>query len=159
MSNDPIHSPSHYDAGSGIECIDAMRAAFHPSEVAAFCKLNAFKYIWRAGKKGDTVEDLEKAMVYLGWTIDATREDEPEPETGVDSAALMQEIQQRAYAEFLAGQERAADKLDTAASASVGFANEQNLSSPNPAIDRINNRLGELGSRVIGGGSKITRIE
>lgn len=70
--HDPVHSPSHYTGE--IECIDAMRAAFTRQEVAAFCKLNAFKYIWRAGKKGLSVEDLEKALVYLGWNIDTEKD-------------------------------------------------------------------------------------
>ena len=30
---------------------------------------NAIKYIWRAGNKNDTVEDLEKARWYLGRKI------------------------------------------------------------------------------------------
>lgn len=79
--HDPVHSPSHYTSG-GIECIDAMRATFHPSEFAAFCKLNAFKYIWRAGKKGSEMEDLEKGQVYLGWALEALDADQPCDEEG-----------------------------------------------------------------------------
>ena len=115
--NDAVNSPSHYADGA-IECIDAMRSAFPASEVAAFCKLNAFKYIWRAGKKGDTVEDLEEAQVYLGWTIDATRDDEPVPEQDEASAPPLvgvfremfdnndDSIRDRARKEYEAGMER-----------------------------------------------------
>ncbi len=85
--HDPVHSPSHYNSGD-IECIDAMRSAFHPSEVAAFCKLNAFKYIWRAGKKGSEFEDLEKALVYLGWGQDATIGNQPVSEKEPDYSGL-----------------------------------------------------------------------
>ena len=47
-----------------------MQSAFTNVEVVAFCKLNAFKYIWRAGKKEKTVEDLEKARWYLDKAIE-----------------------------------------------------------------------------------------
>lgn len=62
-----VDHPSHYNSG-GIECIDAMLAAFGKEEVIAFCKLNAFKYVWRSGKKdGNSVpQDLAKAEWYMG---------------------------------------------------------------------------------------------
>lgn len=61
--NDPIN-PDHYTSG-GIECIDAMRAIATPEEIAAHCRLTAFKYLWRAGKKGPAAEDFRKAAWYL----------------------------------------------------------------------------------------------
>lgn len=64
MSKEQVNHPEHYSSG-GIECIDAMIAAFGAEEVASFCKLNAFKYIWRCEKKGKTTEDIEKAQWYL----------------------------------------------------------------------------------------------
>lgn len=64
MSTDNVNHPSHYQ-GEGIECIDAMKAAFGVSEVATFCKLNAFKYIWRSEQKGNYEEDMKKAAWYL----------------------------------------------------------------------------------------------
>lgn len=60
--SDPIN-PDHYRT-EGIECIDAMRAAFGDEALASFCKLNAFKYMWRAESKGG-YEDLSKASWYL----------------------------------------------------------------------------------------------
>lgn len=60
--NDPIN-PSHYQdtpPNSGIqgECIDyAERLGFDAG--------SAFKYCWRAGRKGDMRQDLEKAAWYL----------------------------------------------------------------------------------------------
>lgn len=60
---DAVNHPSHYTSG-GIECIDAMIAAFGVDAVTAFCKCNAFKYQWRAGKKGDTKEDIKKSIWY-----------------------------------------------------------------------------------------------
>jgi hypothetical protein len=52
-------NPEHYrEHPSGVECIIVAR---HMS----FCLGNALKYIWRAGRKGDAVEDLKKAVWYL----------------------------------------------------------------------------------------------
>lgn len=54
----PVHHPDHYNQIPGIECIEVVR---HMN----FNRGNAVKYIWRAGAKGDEVEDLEKARWYL----------------------------------------------------------------------------------------------
>lgn len=58
-----VEHPAHYNSGN-IECIDAMMAAFGKQEVISFCKLNAFKYLWRATHKGKYKEDMEKAAWY-----------------------------------------------------------------------------------------------
>jgi hypothetical protein len=55
---DPI-SPSHYKAG-GMEAIDVIEAFGLDYHLG-----NATKYILRAGKKGDRIEDLRKAVWYL----------------------------------------------------------------------------------------------
>ena len=56
MNTDPVNHPKHYtNHPSGIECIDI-------AEHMNFCRGNAIKYIWRAGEKGDAVEDLKKAL-------------------------------------------------------------------------------------------------
>ena len=61
---DNVNHPAHYApkyAARPIECIDITR---HMS----FLLGNAFKYVWRAGDKGDrakAVEDLNKAEFYL----------------------------------------------------------------------------------------------
>ena len=62
--NSNVEHPAHYNKGN-IECIDAMIAAFGKSEVATFCKINAFKYLWRAENKGKYKEDMEKAAWYI----------------------------------------------------------------------------------------------
>jgi len=64
MKEDMVNSPSHY-TGNGIECIDAMLSAYGAEAVVNFCRLNAFKYLWRAGKKWNTAEDLAKAIWYI----------------------------------------------------------------------------------------------
>ena len=64
---DPVNHPAHYTSG-GIECIDAMQAAFGDEAVKDFCLCNAFKYLWRHRNKNG-VEDLKKARWYLDRLI------------------------------------------------------------------------------------------
>lgn len=70
MNNDnAVEHPQHYNNGN-IECIDAMISAFGVQEVISFCKLNAFKYLWRAEHKNDYLEDLNKAKWYINKVIE-----------------------------------------------------------------------------------------
>lgn len=55
---DPVNRPAHYTSG-GIECIDAMQAAFGVEAVKDFCLCSAFKYLCRHRNKNG-VEDLKK---------------------------------------------------------------------------------------------------
>lgn len=61
--NDVVNHPSHYTQG-GIECIDAMESAFGADELSVYCKIAAFKYIWRCEHKNG-LEDVKKAIWYL----------------------------------------------------------------------------------------------
>ena len=61
-THDPVNNPQHYTNG-GVECIDAMIAAYGKEVVMHFCQCNAFKYQWRFDKKNGT-EDLKKAEWY-----------------------------------------------------------------------------------------------
>lgn len=64
---DMVNSPPHYtDHPSGLEAIDITR---HMN----FNRGNAVKYIWRAGKKDDAIEDLRKAIYYLEDEINRIR--------------------------------------------------------------------------------------
>ena len=59
-----VEHPDHYTQHkSGIECIQV-------TQHFNFNKGNAIKYIWRAGTKGDEIEDLRKAMKYLQFEIE-----------------------------------------------------------------------------------------
>lgn len=71
---DPVNRPAHYTSG-GIECIDAMQAAFGDEAVKDFCLCNAFKYLWRHRQKNG-VEDLKKARWYLNRLITAMEAEE-----------------------------------------------------------------------------------
>ncbi len=61
MSN--VLKPDHYSTNK-LSCIEAMLEAFGKESVLTFCKLNAFKYIWRAEHKNKE-EDMIKAQTYL----------------------------------------------------------------------------------------------
>ena len=69
---DPVNRPAHYTSG-GIDCIDAMQAAFGDEAVKDFCLCNAFKYLWRHRNKNG-VEDLKKARWYLNRLIEEVEE-------------------------------------------------------------------------------------
>jgi len=62
-------NPAHYKGAHGIkgECIEYSRQMSY----AWGC---AFKYVWRAGKKGDAAQDLAKALWYLE---DAGKHEQP----------------------------------------------------------------------------------
>ena len=62
--NNPVHNPAHYKSG-GIEVIDVIEAFDLNFRLA-----NVIKYVLRAGRKGDALEDLEKAAWYLDREID-----------------------------------------------------------------------------------------
>ena len=40
-------------------------------EYKGWCKGNALKYLFRAGKKDNEVQDLSKCSVYVNWAIKA----------------------------------------------------------------------------------------
>ncbi len=66
-ANDAVNHPPHYQGK--VECIDAIEAALGDDGFVACCRGNAMKYIYRAGRKGDSVEDLRKAAWYLERAI------------------------------------------------------------------------------------------
>ena len=73
--HDPVNSPLHYKR-EGVECIDAMRQTTSEEGFAEYCRLNAFKYIWRANNKENKEQDTKKAIWYLRMSIgDDPRED------------------------------------------------------------------------------------
>jgi len=63
-----IDHPRHYNVHpSGIECIEVV-------EHMSFNLGNAVKYIWRADEKGNTEEDLRKALWYVQREIERRQE-------------------------------------------------------------------------------------
>lgn len=64
--------PSYYN-DSDISCIDAMVSAFGREATAHFCKVNAFKYIWRLGHKDDETQEIGKIKWYLDKYLELTK--------------------------------------------------------------------------------------
>ena len=58
-----INHPNHYKGVPNIECIDVV-------EHFNFNRGNAIKYIWRADKKENEIEDLKKALWYIQREIE-----------------------------------------------------------------------------------------
>jgi len=64
-AHDAVNHPSHYTAGRKYETIDVIEdwdLNFHLAQV--------IKYVSRAGRKGNTLEDLNKAAWYLARHIE-----------------------------------------------------------------------------------------
>jgi len=71
LKHDAVSNPEHYTAGRQHEPLDVVEdwcLDFHLG--------NVVKYIARAGRKGDIVQDLEKAMFYLTRKINIEKESE-----------------------------------------------------------------------------------
>lgn len=66
---DMVNHPSHYTKG-GIECLEGIKASMNAEAYKGYLKGNLIKYIWRYEDKGGK-EDLQKAMKYLEWLIEA----------------------------------------------------------------------------------------
>ena len=78
--DDPVNHPTHYTRHpSGVECITV-------TEHHNFCIGNAIKYLWRAGSKGDAVQDLRKAIWYIEREI--SRLQRPQPSGGGGDGSL-----------------------------------------------------------------------
>jgi len=69
--SDEVNHSSHYQSQK-MEVIEVIEA-FNLD----FCLGNAIKYILRAGKKGSTTNDLEKALWYITRAIEKVNEKEP----------------------------------------------------------------------------------
>ena len=66
--SDRVYKLPHYNSG-GIEAIDVIEAF-----ELGFNLGNVLKYVLRSGRKGDALEDLEKAAYYLDREIDKLEE-------------------------------------------------------------------------------------
>lgn len=77
-----IDHPAHYNNHpSGAECIDI--AEWFPFNLG-----NAIKYIWRAGIKGDRLEDLKKARWYVDREIARLEDAESRKDAGVEDPII-----------------------------------------------------------------------
>jgi hypothetical protein len=67
MSDEKQRTPVEHYMRGGLECIDAMRAIATPEEFQGYCRLSAFKYLWRLGEKDAPVREAKKAEDYVRW--------------------------------------------------------------------------------------------
>jgi hypothetical protein len=58
-----VDHPAHYNQIEGIECIDVI-------EHFNFNLGAVIKHVWRAGLRGEAMEDLRKAQWYLNREIE-----------------------------------------------------------------------------------------
>lgn len=72
---DMVNKPPHYTEG-GIECIDYIEQILGIEGAIAFCRGNAIKYQHRAGKKWNTLEDLEKQQWYSAKALELIKKKE-----------------------------------------------------------------------------------
>jgi len=67
-----VNHPSHYQGK--IECIDYLKDKLNDDEFKGFLKGNILKYLSRAGKKDNELQDIKKAKWYLDYLINFTEE-------------------------------------------------------------------------------------
>ena len=88
---DNVNHPSHYEANTSIECIEAMELMFDFYDVQQFCLCNAFKYIWRHKHKNG-LEDLDKAQWYINHAVQLYIDNGIEKDLWTDSIAKLQNL-------------------------------------------------------------------
>lgn len=71
-NNDLVNQPSHYQVNEK-ECIVEMLILFGTEDFIRYCTINAWKYRYRAGSKGDADQDLKKADRYIEYAYRASR--------------------------------------------------------------------------------------
>ena len=66
--------PSHYSQDEdSVECIEVIEQLCKEHQNDTYVDYNryqAFKYIWRMGKKDDVLKDLNKAITFLTFAKD-----------------------------------------------------------------------------------------
>ena len=64
INKEKVNHPKHYNRENAMECIEEMVMLFGVKETQIFCKLNAWKYRYRAAEKNG-IEDLKKSDWYI----------------------------------------------------------------------------------------------
>ena len=67
---DNVNHPSHYENGPACPHCGGVIECIVVTEKYNFTIGNAAKYLWRAGKKEDQIEDLRKAIWYVQREIE-----------------------------------------------------------------------------------------
>lgn len=95
-----VNHPSHYNQGD-MECIDGIVGAFGKDEAMVFCKINAFKYLWRLGHKDDEGQEIGKIKWYLDKYIELKTKPLP-PIECCDNGDVVMEEQEYPHGETIA---------------------------------------------------------
>ena len=70
IDEDMVNHPQHYTStGAKCKCGEPIEVIQITQELN-FCLGNVVKYVLRAGKKGDRIEDLRKARRYIDFEIE-----------------------------------------------------------------------------------------
>lgn len=77
---DVVKNPKHYNREGAMECIDEMVVIFGLEDTLAFCKLNAWKYRYRAADKNGE-EDLKKSDWYINKYAELSQGIKPKEES------------------------------------------------------------------------------
>lgn len=65
-----VNHPERYGGDTIYECIKVLEAWLSPEEYKGFLKGNAIKYLCRAGKKDEIIQELKKANWYINKLIE-----------------------------------------------------------------------------------------
>lgn len=65
-----VNHPERYGGDTTYECIKVLESWLSPEEYKGFLKGNAIKYLCRAGKKDEIVQELKKANWYINKLIE-----------------------------------------------------------------------------------------
>lgn len=73
VADEMVEAPPHYNYGK-IECIEAIEESMTSEAFKGYLKGNALKYLWRYERKGNALQDLQKAQWYLDRLVDEVNE-------------------------------------------------------------------------------------
>ena len=66
-----VNHPERYGGDTTYECIKVLRAWVSDEEYKGFLRCNAIKYLCRAGKKDEIVQELKKSVWYINKLIES----------------------------------------------------------------------------------------
>lgn len=77
---DMVNHPPHYQLANGMEVIDLIKAALTPEEFRGYLKGNNYKYMYREPYKGNSEQDVAKAIWYAERYKEALAKKTEKPE-------------------------------------------------------------------------------
>jgi hypothetical protein len=66
-----VNHPKRYGGDTTYECIKVLKAWVSDEEYKGFLRCNAIKYLCRAGKKDEIVQELKKSVWYINKLIES----------------------------------------------------------------------------------------